>query len=113
MIKSGPKKLKIYETSEGTRLYSEWLNKLRDVSAVARIRARIDRIEEGNLGQYKALGTGLFDLKFDFGPGYRISFAVDGDIIILLLSGGDKGSQRRDIEKARKYWTDYLMRKRK
>ena len=113
MIKSGPKKLKIYDTAEVTRPYSEWLTKLRDVSAVARIRARIDRIEEGNLGQYKALGTGLFELKFDFGPGYRIYFAVDGDVVILLLSGGDKGSQRRDIEKARKYWTDYLMRKRK
>ena len=80
---------------------------------MARIRARIDRIEEGNLGQYKALGMGLFELKFNFGPGYRVYFAVDGDVVILLLSGGDKGSQRRDIENARKYWTDYLMRKRK
>ena len=80
---------------------------------MARIRARIDRIEEGNLGQYKALNMGLFELKFNFGPGYRVYFAVDGDVVILLLSGGDKGSQRRDIENARKYWTDYLMRKRK
>jgi putative addiction module killer protein len=113
VIKNGPKKLKIYDTAEGKRPYSEWLYKLRDVATIARIRARIDRIEEGNLGQYKALGTGLFELKFDFGPGYRVYFAVDGDEIILLLSGGDKGSQRKDIEKARGYWTDYLMRKRK
>lgn len=113
MIKSGPKKLKIYDTAEGKRPYSEWLHRLRDVTTVARIRARIDRIEDGNLGQYKALGTGLFELKFDFGSGYRVYFAVDGDEIILLLSGGDKGSQRKDIEKAREYWTDYLMRKRK
>lgn len=113
MIKNGTKKLKIYDTAEGKRPYSEWLQKLRDVTTVARIRARIDRIEEGNLGQYKALGTGLFELKFDFGPGYRVYFAIDGDEIILLLSGGDKGSQRKDIEKAREYWTDYLMRKRK
>ena len=113
MIKNGAKKLKIYDTTEGTRPYSDWLSKLRDVSAIARIRARIDRIEEGNLGTYKALGTGLFELKFHLGPGYRIYFAVDGDVVILLLSGGDKGSLRRDIEKARNYWTDYLMRKRK
>ena len=52
-------------------------------------------------------------MKFDFGAGYRVYFAGDGDEIILLLSGGDKGSQREDIEKAREYWTDYLMRKRK
>lgn len=53
----------------------------------------------------------IFEFKFDFGSGYRVYFAVDGDEIILLLMGGDKSSQRRDIEKARQYWTDYLMRK--
>lgn len=113
MIKAGPKVLKIYVTSDGRQPYSEWLRNLRDTMTVARIRTRIDRIEEGNLGQYKALGTGLFEFKFSFGPGYRVYFAVDGDEIILLLSGGDKGSQRKDIERAREYWTDYLMRKRK
>ena len=113
MIKDGPKVLKIYVTSDGRQPYSEWLRNLRDTMTVARIRTRIDRIEEGNLGQYKDLGTGLFEFKFSFGPGYRVYFAVDGDEIILLLSGGDKGSQRKDIEKAREYWTDYLMRKRK
>ena len=96
---------------QGRRPYSDWLRCLRDVTTDARIRTRIDRIEEGNLGQYKALGIGLFELKFDFGSGYRVYFAIDGDKIILLLTGGDKGSQRKDIEKAREYWTDYLMRK--
>jgi putative addiction module killer protein len=81
------------------------------VTTSARIRARIDRIEAGNFGNYKALGTGLFEFKFDYGPGYRVYFAIDGNEIILLLSGGDKGSQRRDIEKAREYWINYLMRK--
>jgi putative addiction module killer protein len=113
MIKAGPKVLKIYITSDGKQPYSEWLRNLRDSMTVARIRTRIDRIEEGNLGQYKSLGTGLFEFKFSFGPGYRVYFAVDGDRIVLLLSGGDKGSQRKDIEKAREYWTDYLMRNRK
>jgi len=113
MIKAGPKVLKIYITSDGKQPYSEWLRNLRDTMTVARIRTRIDRIEEGNLGQYKSLGTGLFEFKFSFGPGYRVYFAVDGDKIVLLLSGGDKGSQRKDIEKAREYWTDYLMRNRK
>lgn len=113
MIKSGPKKLQIYDTLEGKKPYLDWLKSLRDVTTVARIRARIDRIEEGNLGNYRPLGTGLFEFKFDFGAGYRVYFAVDGDEIILLLIGGDKSSQRRDIEKARGYWTDYLMRKRK
>ena len=113
VIKPGPKKLKIYDTAEGKRPYSEWLKSLRDITTVARIRSRLDRIEEGNLGQYKTLGTGLFEFKFDFGAGCRVYFALDGAQIILLLSGGDKGSQRKDIEKAREYWTDYLMRNRK
>lgn len=113
MIKSGPKILRIYDTIEGKKPYLSWLKSLRDVSTIARIRARIDRIEEGNLGSYRPLGAGLFEFKFDFGPGYRVYFAVDGDEIILLFMGGDKGSQARDIDKARQYWTDYLMRKRK
>ncbi len=86
---------------EGRQPYSEWLKGLRDVTTVARIRARIDRIEEGNLGDYKPLGIGLFEFKLSFGAGYRVYFAIDGD----------KGSQRKDIQKAREYWTDYLMRK--
>ena len=113
MIKAGPKKLKIYDTIKGKQPYLDWLKTLRDVSTIARIRARIDRIEDGILGNYRALGTGLFEFKFDFGSGYRIYFALDGDKIILLLMGGDKSSQRRDIEKARQYLTDYLMRKTK
>ncbi len=111
MIKFGPKKIKIYDTAEGKKPYLDWLKKLSDLTTIARIRARIDRLEEGNLGNYKPLGTGIFEFKFDFGSGYRVYFAVDGDEIILLLMGGDKSSQRRDIEKARQYWTDYLMRK--
>jgi putative addiction module killer protein len=83
------------------------------MATVARIRAKIDRVEEGGLGNYKPLGVGLFEFKFDFGAGYRVYFAIDGDEIILLLVGGDKSTQKRDIEKARQYWTDYLMRKRK
>ena len=113
MINNGPKVIKIYTTAEGKQPYSDWIKNLRDTAAVARIRTRFDRIEEGHLGHYKFLGTGLFEFKFSFGPGYRVYFAVDGDKIILLISGGDKGSQKRDVEKAREYWTDYLMRKRK
>ncbi len=113
MITQGPLSIIVYETAEGKRPYSDWIKNLRDSTTVARIRARIDRIEEGNLGQYKALGTGLFEFKFNFGSGYRVYFAIDGDKIILILSGGDKSSQRKDILKAREYWTDYLMRKRK
>jgi putative addiction module killer protein len=113
VIKSGPKKLKIYETLTGARPYSEWLNKLRDAMIVARIRVRIDRIESGNLGHYRALGDSLFEFKFDFGPGYRVYFAVEGDEIILLLSGGDKGTQRKDITRAREYFADYTIRNKK
>ena len=67
----------------------------------------------GNFGLHRELQDGVFELKEDFGPGYRIYFGVDGDEIIILLVGGDKGSQSRDIAKAKEYWTNYLGRKRK
>ena len=100
-----------YVTEDGKKPYDEWLWKLKDLRAKARVAARVDRAVRGNFGNYRDLHTGVFELKEDFGPGYRIYFGVDGDEIIVLLVGGDKGSQSRDISKAKEYWTDYLWRK--
>lgn len=81
--------------------FAKWLFKLKDRAAKARIIERLDRASSGNLGNYKSLGAGLFELRLTYGPGYRLYFAREGDVIVVLLIGGDKSTQNRDIEKAR------------
>ena len=83
-----------------TAQFIEWLADLRDMTARARIAKRIDRVAAGNLGDHKSVGGGVFELRFTFGPGYRVYFARSGDTIVILLCGGDKGSQERDIAQA-------------
>ena len=88
-------------------LRSEERSQLR---ARAKIRARLDRVEEGNLGDYKSVGEGVFELRIDYGSGYRIYFGQEGSRIIILLCGGDKSTQAQDIRKAQEYWEDYRSR---
>ena len=84
-----------------TELFGRWLNALRDRKAQTIIAARIDRVRAGNLGHCKSLGGGLSELKVSFGPGYRLYFTIEGGRIMILLAGGDKASQARDIAAAR------------
>jgi putative addiction module killer protein len=70
--------------------------------------ARLRRLELGHYGDFKSVGAGVNELRFFFGAGYRIYFAEDGDTIVVLLCGGDKDSQRRDMQKAQAYWQEYL-----
>lgn len=93
--------------SSGRNPYRHWLDGL-DVTVRARIQARVLRFEGGNLGDHKPLGNGLSEARLDFGPGYRIYFARRETTLILLLTGGDKGSQTRDIRQARRHWAEYL-----
>ncbi len=72
-----------------------------------RMQARLEKLEEGNFGDYKSVGEGVFELRFHFGSGYRIYFAQIGNAIVLLLCGGDKSSQTGDIERAKAYWREY------
>jgi putative addiction module killer protein len=81
--------------------FEDWLRHLRDDKAKARIANRIRRMELGNPGDTRHLGSGLMEMKIDHGPGYRLYFAHQGNSIVILLSGGNKRTQRRDIEKAR------------
>ena len=74
---------------------------LRDIPARARIAKRIDRIALGNFGDAKSVGGGVSELRFTFGPGYRVYYTRRGDIVVILLCGGDKGSQEQDIERAK------------
>lgn len=105
---SGHKKeLILYETNSGKTPFEDWLFDLKDRKAKAVIKARLDRLEAGNAGNCEPLGGGIYELKIYFGPGYRVYFGIDGPVLVILLCGGDKHSQRTDIEKAKRYWADY------
>ena len=80
--------------------YSDWLRGLRDIQGRARINARVSRLLDGNPGQHRVLTDGVVELKIDVGPGYRVYYVQQGSVVIVLLCGGDKGSQQDDIAKA-------------
>ena len=105
-----PRQVEFYCTSSGQEPFSEWLLSIQDQSTQDRILARLERLESGNLGNYRSVGGGVFELRLDFGPGYRIYFGQVGNTIVLLLCGGDKSSQTRDIERAKTYWLEYKER---
>ena len=100
-----------YHTQEGTCPFDEWINGLRDVRGIAKILKRIDRLSLGHFGEWGSVGEGVYELKERTGPGYRIYFGREGDAVIVLLCGGDKSTQRRDVVRARKYWKDHLSGK--
>ena len=95
-----------YLTRQGESLFRRWLKSL-DVAVQAPIQARVLRFENGNLGDHKALGGGVWEARLDFGPGYRLYFGKDSAALILLLVGGDKASQSKDIDAAKRYWDDF------
>ena len=105
------KKLLLYRALTGKAPFEEWLEDLKNRKARAVIRTRLDRVEQGNAGECKAVGSGVYELKIRFGPGYRVYFGEDGKILVVLLLGGDKSTQDRDIKKAVEYWEDYKIRK--
>ena len=88
--------------------FARWLKRLKDINARARINVRLRRISlTGNLGDTKSVGDGVYELRIDYGPGYRVYYAQRGEEILLLLIGGDKSSQQKDIEKAKKLNAEY------
>jgi len=83
-----------------TAVYLDWINSLKDAIVRARIQVRVDRLVHGNPGQFRRLTHGVSEMKIDIGPGYRVYYIQRGDELIVLLAGGDKSSQRRDIATA-------------
>ena len=100
------KELRYYKKANGQEPLVEWLNKFKDHVVRSRIERRIERLEIGNYGDCEPVGEGVFEVKLHFGPGYRVYFAEVGKTIILLLCGGNKSTQVKDIETAKKYWRD-------
>ena len=81
-----------------TEAYEKWLDDLRDITARARVLVRVERLIEGNPGDVKPVGEGVSELRITYGPGYRVYFKQKGNEIIMLLAGGDKGTQNKDIK---------------
>ncbi len=88
----------------------EWVEGLADRTARARILARIDRLALGNAGDFAPVGDGVMELRLDFGPGYRVYYSKIGRMVLLLLCGGDKSTQKKDIINAKAYLKDYRAR---
>ncbi|MEN3144598.1 type II toxin-antitoxin system RelE/ParE family toxin [Ochrobactrum sp. WV_118_8] len=96
-------------TIKRTNLFIDWLKRLKDRRAAARIAVRIDRLADGNPGQVREVGEGVSELKIDYGPGYRVYYIRRGKEVYLLLCGGDKATQNKDIAEAKriaKEWKD-------
>jgi putative addiction module killer protein len=99
-----------YETDDGRSPFAEWFESV-EPKAAAKVTAAIVRLEAGNPGDVKPVGKGVSERRVDFGPGYRVYLGRDGEALVVLLVGGTKKRQQRDIERAKEYWADYKRRK--
>ena len=90
-----------------TEIFSKWHDSLKDLKGKIAIARRIDRAEKGNFGDSEPVGESVFEMRIDFGPGYRVYYTLKGNEIIILLCGGNKSSQKRDIDKAKEMAREY------
>jgi putative addiction module killer protein len=102
--------LRGYIDERGNKRFANWLNQL-DAAAAAKVTMALTRMANGNFSNAKGVGSGVYEYKVNFGPGYRIYFAKDGDLVVILLGGGTKKRQQRDIAEAQECWADYKRRK--
>lgn len=108
MPNATPRRVIVYTEPDEQEPFSEWLDGLRDGLTQKRILARLTRLEQGNFGDCKPVGDGVSELRMFFGAGYRVYFGEHDDDLVVLLCGGDKSSQDRDITQAKLYWRRYL-----
>ncbi len=104
MRNTHPREIQAYRAQNGREPFTEWLRSLRDQRTRDRIRKRLERLGDGNFGDCRSVGDGVFELRVHFGAGYRIYFSEMDRTIVLLLCGGDKSSQAEDIQRAKTYW---------
>jgi putative addiction module killer protein len=102
--------LRGYIDEKGKKRFAEWLEEL-DPAAAAKVTIALARLEQGNFSKIKGVGSGVFEYKIDFGPGYRIYFGKDGESLVILIGGGMKKRQRQDIASAIECWAAYKRRK--
>lgn len=101
------KKVIIYANEDGKEPYTDWIKSLKDKQTIKRIQTRLLRLGQGNYGDFKFLKDGVLELRLMFGSGYRVYFGEDGEKLVVLLIGGDKSTQEKDIEQAKIYWKEY------
>ena len=101
------KEILYYHFQDGSEPFTKWLSNLKDRRAQALIRIRLNRLMVGNPGDSKSIGEGVFELRITNGPGYRVYFGNDGEKLVIILAGGDKSTQSRDIRRAKQFWADY------
>ena len=111
-MESRPRVVEFFELAEGKYPAKDWLFALKSREDRQRILRRLEHLQAGNRGDSKGLGDGISELRFQFGPGYRIYFGEDGPQLVILLMGGDKATQASDIPKAKRHWAVYMARKR-
>ena len=99
-----------YVDQQGRSPFGRWFDGL-DARAAVKVRTAVGRMEAGNLSNVRGVGSGVLECRINVGPGYRVYFGRDGDARIVLLGGGTKGGQRRDIEDARDLWQEYKRRR--
>lgn len=100
----------LYEQEDGRSPFKEWLSRLRDKATRARILMRMRQVEAGNLGDCASVGEGVMELRVHLGAGYRVYCGRSGAKWVILLCGGDKASQQRDIQRAKQFWADWKAR---
>jgi putative addiction module killer protein len=103
-------KIEHYVTRDGKDIFALWHQRIRDQRVRLAVDRRLNRIADGNFGDHKPCGSGVWELRFDLGPGHRIYYAISNGKIVLLLCAGDKSSQTDDIERAITFWTDWKER---
>ncbi len=110
LVDNYPYTISYYLTEKDGKPFKEWLDDLKDITARQKIRIRLDRVRLGNLGKNRSVGEGVYELKIDYGPGYRVYYGLKQKTVVLLLLGGDKSSQKKDIAQAKVYWQGYKRR---
>jgi putative addiction module killer protein len=110
-VETFPYTIDYYITADGSKPFKDWLDRLRDITARQKVRVRLDRVRLGNLGRNRSVGDGVYEIKIDYGPGYRVYYGLEEKALILLLLGGDKSSQEKDIAFARAFWNDHKRRR--
>ena len=109
-METTPKEVIAYLTEGGNSPFDEWVESLRDNQMISKVNMRLYRVSLGNLGDVKPIGEGVSEMRLQFGPGYRIYFGQQGNRIVVLLCGGDKSTQAKDIKRAQEYWADFKRR---
>jgi putative addiction module killer protein len=102
--------LRYYLGSDGESPFEHWFSAL-EAAAATKVLVALARLEQGNLSNVQGVGEGILEYQIDWGPGYRVYFGRDGDVLVILLTGGTKRRQQRDIETAKALWGDYKQRR--